>query len=117
MNYQPCNRYIIGFSMLKGNQWKFNKSTIFRTNGLCDTEEFDDIKGVNRIRKSKDTKDQRKKGQNDLQNITQKTEDRVTRTPLNTGGGGGGGVSNSCSTSGNHRDIQRIQLFSFILMI
>ena len=53
MNYQPCNRYIIGFSMLKGNQWKFNKSTIFRTNGLCDTEEFDDIKGVINICKLK----------------------------------------------------------------
>ena len=61
MNYQPCNRYIIEFSMLKGNQWTFNKSTIFRTNGLCDTEELDDIKGVIRIRKSKDTMITRKK--------------------------------------------------------
>ena len=57
---------------------------------VCDTEEFDDIKGVNRIRKPKDTNDQKKKGQHDLQNITQKTEDRVTRTPLSTGGGEGG---------------------------
>jgi hypothetical protein len=35
---------------------------------------------------------------NDLQNITQKTKDRVTRTPLKTGSelGYSGGVSFSC---------------------
>ena len=51
-------------------------------------EEFEDTKGVIRIRKSKDRQHngqkKRKKGQttiyNDLQNITQKTKDRVTRT-------------------------------------
>ena len=35
---------------------------------------------------------------NDLQNITQKTKDRVTRTPLKTGR-----VNSSCSTSGTRR--------------
>jgi hypothetical protein len=51
-------------------------------------EEFEDIKGVIRIRKSKDRQNngQRKKDKrtnNDLQN-TDKTKDRVTRTPLKT---------------------------------
>jgi len=40
--------------MQKGNQWTFNKTKIFWKNGLYDTEKFDDIKGVIRIRKSKD---------------------------------------------------------------
>ena len=51
-------------------------------------EEFEDTKGVIRSRKSK--KDRKHNGQtkmdkmtnNDLQNITHKTKDRVTRTPL-----------------------------------
>ena len=54
-------------------------------------EEFEDTKGVIRIRKSK--KDRQHNGQkrdkrtnNDLQNTTQKTKDRVTTTPLKTGG-------------------------------
>ena len=44
-------------------------------------------------------KDERKS--NDLQNITLKTKDRVTRTPLKTGGELGcfKKVSSSCSTS------------------
>jgi hypothetical protein len=54
-------------------------------------EESDDTKWVIRIRKSK--KDSQQNGQmkkdkrtnNDLQNITHKTKDRVTRTPLQTG--------------------------------
>ena len=39
---------------------------------------------------------------NDLQNTTQKTKDRVTRTPLKTGGEHrcSGRVGNSCSTNG-----------------
>ena len=54
------------------------------------SEEFEDTKGVIRIRKSKDIQhnDQKKKDKrtnNDLQNITQKTKDRVTPTPLKTG--------------------------------
>ena len=54
-------------------------------------EEFEDTEEVIRIRKSK--KDRQLNGQtkkdkrknNDLQNITHKTKDRVTRTPLRTG--------------------------------
>jgi hypothetical protein len=38
---------------------------------------------------------------NHLQNITHKTKDRVTRTPLKTGG-----VGNSCYTSGTRRITQ-----------
>ena len=54
-------------------------------------EEFEDTKGVIRIRTSKDRqhngqKKKEKKTNNDLQNITQKTKDRVTQTPLKTGG-------------------------------
>ena len=55
-------------------------------------EDFEDTKGVIRIRKSKKNrqhngqkkKDKRKN--NDIQNITHKTKDRLTRTPLNTEG-------------------------------
>jgi len=57
-----------------------------------DQEEFEDTKVVIRMRKSK--KDKRHNGQkkknkrinNDLQNITHKTKDQVTRTPLKTRG-------------------------------
>jgi hypothetical protein len=54
-------------------------------------EEFEDTKGVIRIRKSKKNRQhngQKKKDKrtnNDLQNIARKTKDQVTRTPLNTG--------------------------------
>ena len=56
-----------------------------------DYEEFEDTKGVIKIRKSKDRQHngqlkKEKKTNNDLQNITQKTKDRVTQTPLKTGG-------------------------------
>ena len=50
-------------------------------------EEFEDTKGVNRIRKLKKNRqhnDQKKKDKrtnNDLQMIAQKTKDRITRTP------------------------------------
>jgi len=46
-----------------------------------------------------------KRTNNDLQNITQKTKDRVTRTPLKTGGEllCSGRVGRSCSTSGTRR--------------
>ena len=55
-------------------------------------EELADTKGVFRIRKSEDRQhnDQKKNDKrtnNDLQNIAQKTTDRVTRIPLKTGGG------------------------------
>jgi hypothetical protein len=57
-----------------------------------ESEEFEDTKGVIRIRKSK--KDRQYNGQmkqdksrnNDLQNITHKTKDRVTHTSLKPGG-------------------------------
>jgi hypothetical protein len=47
----------------------------------------------------------RKRTNNDLQNITNKTKDRVTQTPLNTGDElmFSGRESRSCSTSGTHR--------------
>jgi len=54
-------------------------------------EEFEDTKGVIRIRKSKKYKQynsQKKKDKrinNDLQNITRKTKNWVTRTPLKPG--------------------------------
>jgi hypothetical protein len=59
-----------------------------------DKNEFEDIKGVIRIRKLKDRQhnDQKKKDKrtnNDLQNITHKTKDRVTRTPLKPGANSG----------------------------
>ena len=55
-------------------------------------EELADTKGVFRIRKSEDRQhnDQKKNDKrtiSDLQNIAQKTTDRVTRIPLKTGGG------------------------------
>jgi len=46
---------------------------------------FEDTKGIIRFRKSKKDKQangQKKSTNNDLQNITQKTKDRATRTPL-----------------------------------
>ena len=54
------------------------------------SEEFEGTKMVIRIRKSKDREQngQRRKYKrtnNDLQNTTQKTKDRVTRTPLKPG--------------------------------
>ena len=54
-------------------------------------EEFEDIKGVIRIHKSQDRQHivQKKKDRrtnNDLQKYTHETKDRVTRTPLKTGG-------------------------------
>ena len=55
-------------------------------------EELEDTKGVIRIRKSKKDRQrnsQKKKGQKDKQRYTKHThkiKDRVTRTPLKTGG-------------------------------
>ena len=54
-------------------------------------EEFEDIKGVLRIHKSmtdrqcNGKKKRDKRTNNDQQNITHKTKDRVTRTPLKPG--------------------------------
>ena len=74
-------------------------------------EEFEDTKGVTRIRKSmKDRQTQwpKEKGQRDKQHSTKhihKTKDRVTRTPLKTGGELWcyGRVNSSCSTSDTRR--------------
>ena len=54
-------------------------------------EEFENIEMVIRICKLKDRqhngqKKKDKRTNNDLQNITHKTKDRVTRTPLKSGG-------------------------------
>jgi hypothetical protein len=73
-------------------------------------EEFEDTKGAIRIcisKKNRQHNGQKKKYErtnNDLQN-TKKTTDRVTRTPLKTGGELRcfGKVSSSCSTSGTCR--------------
>ena len=59
--------------------------------GLIKQKEFEDTKGVIRIRKSNDRQHngQKKKGKrtnNDLQNNKHKTKDRSTRTPLKSEG-------------------------------
>ena len=74
-------------------------------------EEFEDTKGVIKIRLSKKNRQYNgqqkkyKRTNNDLQNHTHNTKDRVTRTPLKTGGelGSSGRISSSCSTSGTRR--------------
>jgi hypothetical protein len=73
-------------------------------------EEFEDTKGVIRIRKSKKARQhngQKKKVQKDKQlstKHTDKTKDRVTRTPLKTGGTQVlRRVNSSYSTSGTRR--------------
>jgi hypothetical protein len=70
-------------------------------------EEFEDTKGVIRILNSKNKqhncqKKKYKRTNKDLQSITHKTKDRVTRTPLKTGVElrCSGRVSSSCSNSG-----------------
>ena len=72
--------------------------------------EFEDTKGIIRIRKSKKNRHNGKKKNNrrtnnDQQSTTQKTKDRVTRTPIKTGGElrCSGRVGGSCSTSYNRR--------------
>ena len=76
-----------------------------------DQEEFEDTKGVIRIRKSKKNRqhnDQKKKDKKDKQRSakhTHETKNRVTRTPLKTGSEFmcSGRISCSCSTSGPRR--------------
>ena len=68
-------------------------------------EEFEDTKGVTKIRRSKNRQhnDQNEKRQTDKRSTkrTRKTKYRVTRTPLKTGGKHrcSGRVNCSCSTS------------------
>ena len=71
-------------------------------------EEFEDTKGVIRIRISKKTRQhngQKKKYKQRSTKHTYKTKDQVTRTPLKTGGEllCSGRVSSSCSTSDTRR--------------
>ena len=77
---------------------------------ICLKEEFEDTKRVIRICISKKNthNTMAKKVQMDKQRSTKhthKTKDRVTRTPLKTGGEFrcSGRVSSSCSTSGTRR--------------
>jgi hypothetical protein len=77
---------------------------------------FENSKGVARSRKSKDRQDngqrnEDKRTNNDLQNTTQKTIDRATRTPLKTGGElcCSGRVSSSCSTSDTRRPTVKLK--------
>jgi hypothetical protein len=75
-------------------------------------EEFEYTKGVIRInisKKNRQRNGQKKKVQKDKQRSTKhthKNKDRVTRTPLKTGGDlmCSGRVGSSCSTSGTRRD-------------
>ena len=80
-------------------------------------EEFEDTKGTIRILISKTNRQHnwpKEKVQKDKQRSTKhtyKTKDRVTRTPLKTGGElrCSGRVSSSCSTSGT----RRVNLFTY----
>ena len=81
---------------------------MLNTNTCLIQEEFEDTKGVIRICKSKKDRqhnDQKKKYKQRSTKLTYKTKDRVTQTPLKTGGElrCAGRVGNSCSTSGTRR--------------
>ena len=73
--------------VLKGIYYQWGKTSEY------EEEEFEDTKRVIRIRKSKKNrqhngqKKEVKRTNNDLQNITHQTKDRVSRTPLRPGGG------------------------------
>jgi len=76
-------------------------------------EEFEDTKGVIRIRISKKNRQhdgQKKKDKQRTRKHTYKTKDRVTRTPVKTGGElmCSGRVTSACSTS----DTRRVNLFT-----
>jgi len=76
-------------------------------------EEFEDTKGVIKIRISKKYRQhngQMKKYKQRSTKLTYKTNDRVTRSPLKTGGElrCSGRVSSSCSTSGT-RHVNLVQ--------
>ena len=65
--------------------------------------DFSRDKGKVREHNGQNKNDKRKN--NDLQNITYKAKDRITQTPLKTGGElrCSGSLGSSCSTSGTHR--------------
>ena len=71
---------------------------------LCLQEEFEDTKGVIRIRKSKNLQYNGQKKKDKQLSTKHKTKDRVTRTPLKNGGESkcSGMVSSSCSTCGKN---------------
>jgi len=89
----------------------------------CRLEEFEDTEGVIRIRKSKDRqnngqKKKYKRTNNDLQNITHKTKDRVTRTPeplqtceLRCCGS----VSSPCSTSDKTYETANVEKWHILM--
>ena len=74
---------------------------------MAKEEEFENTKGVIRIRKSKNRKHngQNKKDKQRSTKHTHKAKDRLTRTPLKIGGElrCSGGLSSSCSTSDTRR--------------
>ena len=75
---------------------------------LLQEEEFEETKGVIRIRKSKKDRQhngQKEKGKQRSTKHTHKTNDRVTRTPLNSGGElrYSGRASSCCSTNDTRR--------------
>ena len=85
MRFIRCNIYNLFVLKCSNGIWKVYRFIM--------EIEFEDIKGIMRICKSKDRhhNDQKKKNtttNNDLQDIAQKTKDRVTRTPLKIGGCG-----------------------------
>jgi hypothetical protein len=79
-------------------------------------EEFEDTKGVIRIRISKKNiqhngqKKKYKRTNNDLKKHTHGTKDRITRTPLKTGDERrcSGRVGSSCSISGTRRRVKLV---------
>jgi hypothetical protein len=93
------------------NQLVINSTKVQRS--LDWEEEFEDTKGAIGIRISKKNrqhngqKKKYKRTNNNLQNITYKTKDRVTRTTLKTEDElrCSGRVSSSCSTSDTRRDV------------
>ena len=73
--------------MLSTNKTYFNSQCALIDADLSyvGREEFEDRKGVIKIRKSKDRQNNDQSTNNDLQNITQKTKHLATWTPLKTG--------------------------------
>ena len=75
---------------LDDNKCSNTQNIQLKDNKRVPQEDFEDTKWVNRIRKSKDRqhrgqKKKDKRTNNDLPNITQKTNDRVTLTSLKLG--------------------------------
>jgi len=88
-----------------------------------DSEEIEDTKGVIGMRKSKNKqhngqKEKDKRNKQRSQNTTQKTKDRVTRTPLKPEGEikCSGGVSSSCFTSDTRR-VNLVTKYQFLMVL